>query len=69
MECLGLEGTLKLTQFQLLPWAGCPPPAQTAQGPVQPGLECLQGWGIHSCSGQPGLKVDIIIKLLEMLII
>jgi len=26
---------------------GCPPPAQAAQGPIQPGLECLQTWGIH----------------------
>jgi len=31
-----------------LPWAGCPPPTQAAQGPVQPGLEHLQGWGTHS---------------------
>ena len=23
----------------------CPPPAQAAQGPIQPGLEHLQGWG------------------------
>jgi len=25
---------------------------QTAQGPIQSGLEHLQGWGIHSFSGQ-----------------
>jgi len=25
---------------------------QAAQGPIQPGLEHLQGWGIHSLSGQ-----------------
>jgi len=30
------------------------------QGPIQPGLECLQGWGTHSffgqqCSGQDAL--------------
>jgi len=31
---------------------GCPPPAQAAQGPIQPGLECIQFWGIHSVSGQ-----------------
>ena len=31
----------------------CPPPAQAAQGLIQPGLEHLRGWGIHSCSGQP----------------
>ena len=27
-------------------------PDQAAQGPIQPGLEQLQGWGIHSLSGQ-----------------
>ena len=26
---------------------------QAAQGPIQPGLEHLQGWGIHNFSGQP----------------
>ena len=26
---------------------------QAAQGPIQPALEHLQGWGIHSLSGQP----------------
>jgi len=26
---------------------------QAAQSPMQPGHECLQGWGIHNCSGQP----------------
>ena len=26
---------------------------QAAQGPIQPGLEHLQGWGIHNLSGQP----------------
>jgi len=29
-----------------------PPSAQAAQGPIQPGLEHLQGWGTHSFSGQ-----------------
>jgi len=47
IEWLRLEGTLKVIQFQPLPCAGCPPPAQAAQGPTQPGLECLQGWGIN----------------------
>jgi len=31
---------------------GWPPPSQAAQDPIQPGLECLQGWDIHSFSGQ-----------------
>ena len=32
---------------------GRQPPAQAAQRHIQPGLECLQGWGIHSLLGQP----------------
>jgi len=32
---------------------GRQPPAQAAQSHIQPGLECLQGWGIHSLLGQP----------------
>jgi len=31
---------------------GCQPAAQAAQSHIQPGLECLQGWGIHSLLGQ-----------------
>jgi len=26
---------------------------QAAQSPIQPNLECFQGWGIHHLSGQP----------------
>ena len=36
---------------------GCQPlnqaPAQAAQGPMEPGPECLQGWGSHRFPGQP----------------
>jgi len=32
---------------------GHQPAAQAAQSHIQPGLECLQGWGIHSLLGQP----------------
>ena len=32
---------------------GHQPPEQAAQSHIQPGLECLQGWGIHSLLGQP----------------
>jgi len=32
---------------------GCQPADQAAQSHIQPGLECLQGWGIHSLLGQP----------------
>jgi len=31
---------------------GRQPAAQAAQSHIQPGLECLQGWGIHSLLGQ-----------------
>ena len=43
----GLEGTSRIVNLQphLL--------HQAAQGPIQPGLEHLQGWGIHNLSGQP----------------
>jgi len=30
---------------------------QAAQGPVQPGLEHLQGWSIHSLSEQPVIAI------------
>jgi len=30
------------------------PPDRAAQSYLQPGLECLQGWGIHNLLGQPG---------------
>ena len=32
---------------------GCQPADQAAQSHIQPGPECLQGWGIHSFLGQP----------------
>jgi len=32
---------------------GRQPADQAAQSHIQPGLECLQGWGIHSLFGQP----------------
>jgi len=32
---------------------GRQPAAQGAQIHIQPGLDCLQGWGIHSLLGQP----------------
>ena len=32
---------------------GHQPLDQAAQSHIQPGLECLQGWGIHSLLGQP----------------
>ena len=32
---------------------GCQPPGQAAQSHIQPGLECLQRWGINNLLGQP----------------
>ena len=32
---------------------GHQPADQAAQSHIQPGLDCLQGWGIHSLLGQP----------------
>jgi len=51
IECFGLEGTFRGHLVQ-------PPcneqghlqPDQVAQSPVQPGLECFQGWGIDHLS-------------------
>ena len=54
IEWFGLEGTFKGHLVQ--------PPCneqghlqldQVAQSPVQPDLECFQGWGIYHLSGQP----------------
>ena len=56
-EWLGLEGTSRIMKLQPPRHRqGHQPPhlilEQTAQGPIQPGLEHLQGQGIHSLSGQ-----------------
>jgi len=42
---------------------GHQPAAQAAQSHLQPGLECLQGWGIHSLLGHPVLYERISIRL------
>lgn len=34
---------------------GCQPLGLTAQHPIQPGFEILQGWSIHNFSGQQHL--------------
>ena len=53
LECFGLEGTSKSIRLQPpCHGQGCHPAAQAAQGFIQPRLECLQGWGTHSFSGQ-----------------
>ena len=48
---LGLEETLKSTPTHPMPWAGLPPSSSAAQGPIQPGLERLQGWGTTASLG------------------
>ena len=50
-EWLWLEGTSKLIQFQSPAVSRALPPAQAAQGPIQPGLEHLQGWGTTDSLG------------------
>ena len=53
-EWPGLKRTTMITQFQPSCYVkGRQPPDQAAQSHIQPGLECLQGWGIHSLLGQP----------------
>ena len=51
-EWLRLEGTLKVIELQP-PCHGqsCLSLDQAAQGPVQPGLEHLQGWGTTASLG------------------
>jgi len=39
---------------------GKQPPDQAAQSHIQPGLECLQGWGIHSLLGQSVQCITIL---------
>uniref|UniRef100_A0A8C3PLQ6 Uncharacterized protein n=1 Tax=Calidris pygmaea TaxID=425635 RepID=A0A8C3PLQ6_9CHAR len=54
IEWFGLEGTLKIIEFQTpCHGQGHLPLDQVAQSPIQPGLEHLQGWGSHNFSGQP----------------
>jgi len=48
---LGWKGPQWSLSFN--PLQGRQPPAQAAQSHIQPGLECLQRWGIHSLPGQP----------------
>ena len=50
-ECFVLEGTFKPTQSQP-PAVGTATTHQlSAQGPIQPGPECLQGWGTTASLG------------------
>ena len=51
IEWLGLEGTSKPTLPQPLLWTVLSPPAQAAQGPIQPCPEHLQGWSTTASLG------------------
>ena len=54
IELPGLKRTTMTIQFQPPCYVqGRQPPDQAAQSHIQPGLECLQGWDIHSLLGQP----------------
>jgi len=43
---------------------GHQPADQAAQSHIQPGLKCLQGWGIHNLLGQHDSEVHNCIKYL-----
>ena len=54
VEWFGLEGTFKsLLVHPPCSKQGHLPLDQVDQSPIQPGLECFQGWGIYPLSGQP----------------
>jgi len=53
MEWPGLKRTTLSSGLENRYVQGHQPPDQAAQSHIQPGLECLQGWGIHSLLGQP----------------
>jgi len=49
-----LEGNFKIIQLQPHCFRqGHLSPDQVAQSPIQPGLECIHGGGIHSFIAQP----------------
>jgi len=52
-EWFVFEETSKPIQSQSCCHGQCQPSAQAAQGPIQPGPECLQRWGTLSFPGQP----------------
>jgi len=55
IEQPGLKRTTVIIKFQHLCYVqGHQPLDKTDQSHIQPGLECLQGWGIHNLLGQYG---------------
>jgi len=56
-----LKRTTMIISFQPSCYVqGRQPADQAAQSHIQPGLECLQGWGIHSLLGQPVQRVTTL---------
>jgi len=54
IEWPGLKRTTMIIEIQPPCYVqGCQSPDQAAQSHIQPGLECLLGWGIHSLLWQP----------------
>ncbi|SFW05231.1 Uncharacterised protein [Chlamydia abortus] len=53
IEWPGLKRTTMIVEFQApCHVQGRQPLERAAQSHIQPGLECLQGWGIHNLLGQ-----------------
>lgn len=44
LRVVGLEGTLEIIELQPLPWAGCPPLHQAAQGSPSSALATSTEW-------------------------
>ena len=57
---LGWKGPQSPHHLSPCHWQGCPPPAQAAQGPIQPGFERLQGWGTTASLGSLGQGFTIL---------
>jgi len=54
IEWPGLKRTTMIIELQHPCYVqGRQPLAWAAQSNIQPGLECIQGWGIHNLTGQP----------------
>ena len=54
IECPGLKRTTVIIEFQPpCHRQGHQPLDQATQSHIQPGLKCLQGWGVHNLLGQP----------------
>jgi len=68
IEWPGLKRTTMINEFQPPCYVqGHQPPDQTAQSHIQPGLECLQGWGIlFQCDTTLCVKIFLLIFNLNL---